>query len=204
LLCVPLILAEGAAGSGRVLQLLVLPLLCVLFIQATLAWTPEQARWLSAGGGRGVARCWVEVFALALALVVLRMLTDVWLRRVLVLPEIDDWQALARMLPFTGLVQPLFLVLGVYAFALRLGRRSRLAQVAVVLVHQTIVLLQFGSLANSGVQAVLVLVAGAQGLLLGGSYLRYGIAAPVTLCLAVSARHALCLLYPVLRGAAAA
>jgi hypothetical protein len=202
--CVPLILAEGGDGLARVLQLLTLPLLCVLFIQAVLAWTPTQARVLPPRGGSRLVWRGSELLLLAVAMAGCRMLADGWLRQALVLPEVDDWRTFFRVLPFTGLVQPLFLVLGVYAFAVRLSRRTHLALVTVVLVHQAVVLLQFGSLASGGVLAAVVVFAGVQGLVMGGSYLRYGLAGPVALSVLGYGRHGLYLLFPVLRGVAVA
>jgi len=202
LACVPLILVEGGAAPGRWLQVAALPPLCVLILQAVLAWTPDQARWLPAAGQPSLARGWLELALLALGVGAFRLLTDHWLQRVLVLPTATDWREFARMLPFTGLVQPLFLVLGVYAFALRLGGHPRLALVAVLVAHQAIVVLQFGLLADSLVQAALLVLAGVQGLLMGGAYRRYGPAGPVALSIIGFGRHALYLALPVLRGGA--
>lgn len=203
LACVPLILqAGGEADSARGLQVAVLPVLCVLILQAVLAWTPEEARRVPVIEPPRLAPGWLELLLLALAVAAFRFLTDRWLQRVLVLPTVADGWDFLRMLPFTGLVQPLFLVLGVYAFTLRLGGRPRLALAAVVVAHQAIVLLQFGPLADRLVQAALLLLAGVQGLVMGGAYRRYGPAGPALLSVVGFGRHALYLAFPVLRGAA--
>jgi hypothetical protein len=200
LLCVPLILAEAGGEALRLPQLLALPLLCVFLVQAALAWTPNHARLLA---GRGWARPWrqgAELLVLALLLTGLRLLTDLWLRRLLLLPEISDWASFGRKLPFASLVQPLFLVVAVYAFALRLSARPQRALVAVVLFHQLIVLLQFGSRLDAGPLAAMLWMAGVQGLIMGLAYCRYGLVGPVTLAALSFGRHAIYLLLPAALG----
>ena len=204
LLCVPLILADTGNSALRLLQLLALPVLCAFLLQAALAWTPDHVA-LRAGRGRAsLLRSWAERAALALLMTALRLLTDLWLRRLLFLPEISDWAAFWRKLPFASLVQPLFLVVAVYAFAVRLSSRPQRALVAVLLVHQLIVLLQFGRLVNGWTLAAMLVVAGVQGLIMGAAYCRYGLAGPVILAAVSYGRHAAYLLLPALAAPATA
>lgn len=198
LLCVPLILAATDSSALRLLQLFALPPVCVLLVQAALAWTPDQARVMAGHGGAGSRRQWTELLALALVMTGLRLLIDLWLRRLLFLPEISDWGAFCRRLPFAGLVQPLFLVVAVYAFALRQSARPQLALVAVLLAHQLIVLLQFGRLVDGAMLAAMLVVAGAQGLIMGAAYRRYGWVGPAVLAALSYGRHAVYLLLPAL------
>jgi isoprenylcysteine carboxyl methyltransferase (ICMT) family protein YpbQ len=200
LLCVPLILADTGSRALRLLQLLVLPVLCAFLVQVALAWTPDHVRPMAGRGGSTARRRWAELAALALLMTALRLLTDLWLRRLLFLPEIADWAAFCRKLPFASLVQPLFLVVAVFAFAVRLSARPQRALVAVLLVHQLIVLLQFGRLVDGGTLAAMLLVAGVQGFIMGVAYCRYGLAGPVILAAISYGRHALYLLLPGLAG----
>lgn len=202
LLCVPLILAERAQSTLRLAQLLALPLLCVLLVQVALAWTPDCIRHGAAHGRTRRGRQWGEMVTLGLLLAALRLLTDLWLRRVLFLPEIGDWGTFCRKLPFASLVQPLFLVVAVYAFALRLSGRPQRALVAVPLAHQLIVLLQFGNAVNGLTLAAMLVAAGVQGLVMGASYWRYGVAGPVVLAGLSYARHVIYVLQPALTGLA--
>ena len=204
LLCVPLILADTRASLLRLLQLAVLPVLCVLLLQAALAWTPDLARSLPGRGPDNTRRQWCELAALALVLTALGLLTDTWLQRLMVVPEIGDWAVFYRKLPFASLVQPLFLVVGVYAFALRLSERPHLALAAVPLVHQLIVLLQFGRLVGGATLAAMLLAAGVQGLVMGAAYCRYGFAGPGLLAALSYGRHAAYLLLPALAVSPAA
>jgi hypothetical protein len=204
LLCVPLILADTRSSALRLLQLLVLPALCAFLVQAALAWSPAWGRLAASCGGGIPLRSWVEMAVLALLLAVLRLLTDQWLRRVLFLPEISDWGAFCRKLPFASLVQPLFLVVAAYVFTLRLSGRPQRALVAVLLVHQLIVLLQFGRVVDGGTLAAMLLVAGVQGLVMGAAYYRYGLAGPAVLAAISYGRHAVYLLLPALAGPATA
>ncbi len=200
LLCAPLILSQAGDRSLRMLQLASLPVLCVLLLQAALAWTPSEVRRFP-GRGPG-AGTWSELFLLGAALTAFHLAVDLGLRRVLVLPETRDWGEFAVRFPFAVLVQPLFLVVGVYAFAARLSR-GRLAGLAAVLVfHQAVVLLQFRVLGAALVQAALVAAAGLHGLAMGVSYLRHGAPGPAVLSLMAYGRQALYLLFPVLRDAA--
>lgn len=203
LLCFPLILAETGNPALRLPQLLALPVLCVFLLQVALAWTPALVRLRPGQAQARPGGAWAELALLALLMTGLRLLTDMWLRRVLLLPEISDWAALWRKLPFASLVQPLFLVVGVYAFALRLSRRPRRAQVAVVVAHQVIVLLQFGRLLDGATLAAMLVVAGVQGLIMGVAYGRYGLAGPASLAAVSYGRHAVYLLLPALAGTAA-
>ena len=204
LLCVPLILADSDRAALRLLQLLVLPAVCVFLFQVALAWTPEQARLLAGRGWANPRRQWTELLALALLLTAFRLLTDLWLRRLLFLPEISDWGTFGRKLPFASLVQPLLLVVAVYAFAHRLSARPQWALVAVLLAHQVIVLLQFGQRVDGGVLAAMLLAGGAQGLLMGGAYCRYGLVGPFALAALSYGRHVIYLLLPALAGRTAA
>ena len=198
LLCVPLILAETASGRVRAAQLAVLPLLCVFLLQAALAWAPEEMRRLpDAGGSKGQGH-WSELVVLALAMTLLQVATDVWLRGVLFVPEIRDWLSFWRKLPFVCLVQPLFLVLAVYAFGRRLGGQPRVACAAVLLVHQVLVLLQFGRRVDAGALALLLLVAGFQGLVAAVALTRCGAGGPVVLASAGFGRQVAYLLMPAL------
>jgi hypothetical protein len=198
LLCVPLILADTRSGGLRLLQLLALPVLCVFLIQVALAWTPDHVRLLAGRGRASSLRLWAELAVLALFMTVLRLLTDLWLRQLLFLPEIGDWATFCRKLPFASLVQPLFLVIGVYAFAVRLSARPHRALVAVLLAHQLIVVLQFGPLVGGGALAAMLVVAGVQGLLMGAAYCRYGLPGPFLLAAISYGRHAVTLLLPAL------
>ena len=200
LLCVPLILADTGSSTLRLLQLLALPVLCVFLVQVALAWTPAHVR-LTVGRGRASPwRQWAELAALALLMTALRLLTDQWLRRLLLVPEIGDWGAFCRKLPFASLVQPLFLVVAVYAFAVRLSARPLRALVAVLLVHQLVVLLQFGQRLDGGALAAMLVVAGMQGLIMGAAYCRYGLTGPIVLAAVSYGRHAAYLLLPALAG----
>ena len=198
LLCVPLIRTETPAAALQVLQLGALPVLCMLLLQAALAWTPVAVRRLPGGPGGGSAWRWLELAALAALVTVLRTGSDLWLHRLLFIPEIRDWGAFWRKLPFACLVQPLFLVVGVYAFAFRLSRQLQVPLVAVVLVHQTVVVLQFGRLLATVPLAGLVGLAGVHGFLSAVAYERYGAGGPFVLAALSFARHAGYLLWPAL------
>jgi hypothetical protein len=102
---------------------------------------------------------------------------------------ITTWGAFLRKLPFSILVQPLFMVVAVYVFSLRLSHRSDVAIAAVVIAHQTVVVLQFAAGVGPGTLAAVVVVAGVDGLAGAVSYHRYGIAGPLALAAAAFARH---------------
>jgi len=196
LACVPLILTDTPAGTLRGLQLVALPVLCTVLLQAAFAWTPRESRRLPGGPPDASAWRWFELALLAALVSASRAGSDLWLHRLLFIPEIRDWGTFWRKLPFAGLVQPLFLVVGVCAFAARLSRRMRLTLAAVVLVHQGVVALQFGRLLDAVPLAGLVGLAGAHGLLAALAYERYGLCGPAVLAVVGFARHAVYLLWP--------
>jgi len=186
----PLVLAATADRTLRALQLQALPVLCVLLMQAALAWTPSEARRWPGRRDDPEAGRWLSLLLLAVAVTALRIGSDRWLERLVAIPAIADWRAFALKLPFAALVQPLFLVIGVYAFSLRLGRQRHLALAAVTLMHELVVVLQFGRVLDPVPLAGLVGLAGLHGLLGAVAYARYGFAGPIALATLSFCRHA--------------
>ncbi|MBN2450673.1 MAG: hypothetical protein JXR77_09805 [Lentisphaeria bacterium] len=194
LLCTPLIFEETHHPALRILQLSVLPFLCILLVQAALAWTPDRLRCPPALARLAPRRFWIEAVLLALAAALFRMAMDPAIARMLLLTPVSSWEAFARKAPFAVLVQPLFLVLAVYAFTLRLSYSETLASATVVLAHQTVVLLQFAGAVSLGALAFILVVAGIEGLVLAFAYHRHGLCGTLLVAALVHARHGIYLL----------
>ncbi len=107
----------------------------IILAQAALAWTPRipGRNFVPPAWNR---RQWLAIAVLALlAAMLLWRFLDPQVGRLYpgLLPR--GWRACLLTLPWTALFQPLLLVAGVYAFAVRLTRREPVATAAVVLVH---------------------------------------------------------------------
>lgn len=190
--CAPLIIHETPQPLLRNLQLVTLPVLSGLLVQAAMAWTPEKMSPLAGDGARDAAQqLWVELLALAGIFTVFRCTVDPVVRRLFTVLPISSWSGFVRKLPFAVFAQPLFLIIGVYTFAYRLSCRARVALMAVVFFHQVIVVLQFAGSLDLTPLAAIAFIAGIDGLVGAVAYMRYGVTGPVVICFFAYARHAI-------------
>ena len=194
LACMPLIVKESPQPTLRLLQLLMLPGICVLLIQSALAWTPERMLLRPGCSPDLPRRRWFELALLAVVVAAARLALDPLLQRLVPIIPISSWGAFARKLPFSVLVQPLVMVVAVYVFTLRLSHSARLANAAVILFHQGIVVLQFASGVKPSTLAILVVIAGFDGLAGAWSYHRYGVTGTIAVAAAAFSRHACALI----------
>lgn len=189
LLCLPFIRLMSPPGLLCRAQMIVLLPITILLLQVSLAWSgecgPIPHPWFATAMHRWTALVLVSVCLSVFSYIV----ADPFLRRYTPAHLPPSFRHLLVGLPWFVLFQPLFLVAGTYAFALRLSGRPIVGAAAVVVLHQFIPFLQLHDSVPVGILAVLLLFSGLYGLLMAAVYRFYGLPGPVIVTLITQLRH---------------
>lgn len=189
LLCVPFLVLKTPPGSMRTLRVASLVPVTVILYQVSIAWTsfaPNCRIYYPEISGRSYGRFLLlaALLTLSVSLVIDPILNDL---RPGYYP--DSIKEVIFALPWVALFQPLFLVLGVFAFTARLTKRTTPALVAVLITHQVLLSLQLESGIDTKTHAMLLLLAGAHGMIMAWSFFYYGAPGPMIISLTLHLRY---------------
>jgi hypothetical protein len=191
LACAPYVWEASPSSDLRTLQLSFLPFVLVLLAMVTVAWGEPPHPWREQ---------LLNSIRLALpagfALACIYMLgEDRYMLVYLAKRYPKEPSQVLLALPWVGLFQTLVAVTGVYAFAVRLLRTRTAGLVAVVLVHQGLLLLQYRQQLPVEVLVLGAIFTGLHGLVLGWSYIAVGFAGPVVVAMVCQLRHLVRILF---------
>jgi hypothetical protein len=185
LVCVPYVWVTSSSPSLRAAQLWFLPLVTIVLSQVTVAWGEPPRPWreqlrLALGLALPAGLLLGAVYTLGEDRYMLQFLRQKYPK------EVGE---VLLALPWVGVFQALFAVTGAYAFAVRLFHTRTAGLVAVVLVHQGLLILQFRGELPLEILVLGVVFAGLHGLVLGWSYIAVGFSGPVVVAMVCHLRH---------------